>query len=244
MFNHSIKPNYGIDAPGIIRNFLLIGTIVAIGGWLLPPINLFGTNFSIGLVLYGVSLVAITLGTSMLAYGIQGKLNVRDRMLNLIEWQGDETVLDVGTGRGLLMIGAAKRLTTGKAIGIDIWNAEDLTGNSIENTFKNAELEGVKDKIEIRSEDVRNMSFADDSFDVVLSLLCLHNIDDETERGIACREIARVLKPGGTALLADYTNTAEYAKALAQARLNVEKPKSYVLDAYGLIWVVVATKLE
>ncbi|MBW4443378.1 MAG: 50S ribosomal protein L11 methyltransferase [Plectolyngbya sp. WJT66-NPBG17] len=71
-------------------------------------------------------------------------------MLNLIEWQGDETVLDIGTGRGLLMIGAAKRLTTGKAIGSDIWNAEDLTGNSIENMLKNAELEDVKDKIEIR----------------------------------------------------------------------------------------------
>ncbi len=206
---------------------------MAIGGWFLPSFNLFDTSFSSDLVLYAVALVLIALGISMLVYGIRGKFNVRDRMLNLIEWQGDETVLDIGTGRGLLMIGAAKRLTTGKAIGIDIWNAEDLTGNSSENTLKNAELEDVKDKIEIRSEDVRHMSFADDSFDAVLSLLCLHNIDGEAEREIACREIVRVLKPGGTALLADYTNTAEYAKALAQAGLNVEKPNSYLLDAYG-----------
>jgi len=34
---------------------------------------------------------------------------------SLVSWQGNETVLDVGTGRGLLMIGAAKKLTTGKA---------------------------------------------------------------------------------------------------------------------------------
>ncbi|MBW4443379.1 MAG: methyltransferase domain-containing protein [Plectolyngbya sp. WJT66-NPBG17] len=87
------------------------------------------------------------------------------------------------------------------------------------------------------------MSFADDSFDVVLSLLCLHNIAGETEREIACHEIARVLKPAGTALLSNYTNTAEYAKALAQAGLNVEKPKSYLLDAYGLMWMVVAIKI-
>lgn len=102
----------------------------------------------------------------------------------------------------------------------------------------------MKDKIEIRSEDVRHMSFADDSINVVLSLLCFHNIDGETERGIACHEIARILKPGGTALLADYTNTAEYARALAQVGLNVENPKSYLLDAYGLMWMVVATKVE
>lgn len=120
MLNHSSKPNYGIDAPGIIRNFLLIGIVMAIGGWLLPPFSIFDTSFSVGLVLCGVSLVPIALGTSMLVYGILGKFNVRDRMLNLIEWQGDETVLDIGMGRGLLMVGAAKRLTTGKAIGIDI----------------------------------------------------------------------------------------------------------------------------
>jgi cyclopropane fatty-acyl-phospholipid synthase-like methyltransferase len=43
--------------------------------------------------------------------------------------RGDETVLDVGYGRGLHLIGAAKRLTTGKAPGVDIWQAEDLSGN-------------------------------------------------------------------------------------------------------------------
>jgi len=38
-------------------------------------------------------------------------------------------VLDVGCGRGLLLIGAARRLTTGKAVGVDIWQAEDRVGN-------------------------------------------------------------------------------------------------------------------
>ena len=43
----------------------------------------------------------------------------------MIPWRGNETVLDVGTGRGLLMIGAARRLTTGISVGIDIWSAKD-----------------------------------------------------------------------------------------------------------------------
>ena len=45
----------------------------------------------------------------MLVYSKWGKFRHRDRMLNMIAWRGDEHVLDVGTGRGLLIIGAAKR---------------------------------------------------------------------------------------------------------------------------------------
>ena len=45
-----------------------------------------------------------------------------------IRWHltGDEKVLDVGCGRGLLLIGAAKRLKSGKATGIDVWDASVL----------------------------------------------------------------------------------------------------------------------
>ncbi|MDF5713349.1 MAG: class I SAM-dependent methyltransferase [Rhizonema sp. NSF051] len=117
-----------------------------------------------------------------------------------------------------------------------------MSGNTVENTLINVELEGVKDKTELKNEDVRNMSFADNSFDVILSLLCLHNINDKIEREVACCEIARVLKPGGTAVISDYVNISEYAKVLAQVGLKVEKPKSYFLEAYSLIWMVVVTK--
>jgi ribosomal protein L11 methylase PrmA len=58
-----------------------------------------------------------------------GKLWSRDRLLDGLELRGDETVLDVGCSRGLLLVGAAKRLTTGKAPGVDIWQAEDQIGN-------------------------------------------------------------------------------------------------------------------
>lgn len=238
-----VKPNYGIDAPKVIRNFFVIGVMATIAGWFVPSFSILGVNISfVGLLLYALSLLNFALCASMVAYGLRGKFNHRDQMLNMIDWKGDENVLDVGTGRGLLAIGAAKRLKTGKAIGIDIWNAEDLSGNNMENALANIELEGVQDKIELKNEDVRKMSFADNSFDVILSLLCLHNIEDKKEREIACREIARVLKPGGTALISDYTNTAEYAQALAQAGLKVERPKSYLLQSYGLMWMVVATK--
>jgi arsenite methyltransferase len=168
---------------------------------------------------------ALTLssGTLMLLYVTYGKFRQRDRMLSMIDWKGSETVLDVGTGLGLLLIGAAKRLTTGKSVGIDIWSQKDLSGNYAEKTWQNAELEGVRDRVEILSQDATAMSFEDESFDVILTNLCLHNIPSRDGRDQACREISRVLKRGGTALVSDFQKTSDYAQIFRQQGLNVEK---------------------
>jgi arsenite methyltransferase len=48
-----------------------------------------------------------------------GKLRLRDRLLDTVAWRGDEQVLDAGCGHGLLLLGAARHLTSGRAIGID-----------------------------------------------------------------------------------------------------------------------------
>jgi ubiquinone/menaquinone biosynthesis C-methylase UbiE len=133
------------------------------------------------------------------------------------------TVLDVGTGRGLLLISAARRLTTGTATGIDVWSTKDLSGNSLERTQANIDIEGVRDKVDLKSDDARKLSFPDASFDVILSNLCVHNIPEAEGRAQACREIARVLKPGGTALISDFINTGAYQKIFASCGLKVSR---------------------
>ncbi|NVO19220.1 MAG: class I SAM-dependent methyltransferase [Bacteroidetes bacterium] len=164
----------------------------------------------------------------MLLYSLYGKLRHRDRILNMVNWKGNEMVLDIGTGRGLLVIGAAKRLTTGKSIGIDIWNAEDLTNNKIENTINNIVFEGVKDRVEIKNENAISMSFADNTFDVVISNLCLHNIYNKEDRKKACGEISRILKKGGTAIISDFRHMKEYKRNFIQSGLKAEiVPASY-----------------
>jgi ubiquinone/menaquinone biosynthesis C-methylase UbiE len=94
------------------------------------------------------------------------------------------------------MIGAAKKLTTGRSVGIDIWSRKDLSGNSMEATLHNAQLEGVRDRVDVQSGDATAMNFPHDSFDVVVSNLCLHNIPRREGRDQVCREMVRVLKPG------------------------------------------------
>ena len=140
------KPNYGIDAPGVVRNLLVVGALLPIMGHFVPAVTIGPVRFILKPMLLVTGIGCFANGLLMLLYVKSGKFGHRDWMLGLIRWKGTETVLDVGTGRGLLMIGAAKKLTTSKAYGIDIWNAKDLSGNCVENTLRNAELEGVSDK--------------------------------------------------------------------------------------------------
>ncbi len=217
------KPDYGIDAPGVVRNLLVIGSGLIVSGFLFPTIHIGQVTilWSRSAFWPGGSLVIG--GILMVIYAKWGKFRHRDRMLNMISWRGDEQVLDVGTGRGLLLIGAARRLTSGKSTGIDVWSTKDLSGNALERTQANVEIEGVKDKAELRSDDARKLSFSDATFDVVLSNLCIHNIPDQQGRAQACREIARVLKPGGTALISDFILTGFYQKVFVEAGLKVSR---------------------
>jgi SAM-dependent methyltransferase len=77
---------------------------------------------------------------------------------------------------------------------------------------------------------------------VVLSNLCLHNIEDDDGRAKACREIARVLKPGGLALISDFRATDHYAKAFAEAGFAVDLSRGSILESFPPLRIVAARK--
>lgn len=233
------EPNYGIDAPGVIRNLLVIGIVLLV---LFGVARHFGSSWQYPLVWTGSFLVLE--GILMLVYSRWGKLLHRDRILALHVWRGDEQVLDVGTGRGLLLIGAAKRLTTGHATGIDIWNAADLSGNARERTEENISLEGAADRCSLANEDAQQMRFPDDSFDVIITNLCLHNIYDRMKRRRAVLEIARVLKPGGHAIISDYKKTGEYARELREIGFEVRRLMPNFLSTFPPLTIIIARKPE
>jgi arsenite methyltransferase len=218
----SNKPSYGVDAPNVIRNMFIAGALFLIVALAFPRVTIAHIEFVLNPGFLWPALWFIFFGGLMLLYSLVGKFRHRDRILAKVSWTGAENVLDVGTGRGLLLIGAAKLLTTGRATGIDIWNEEDLSGNGPEGLKANIALEGVGAKTTIISEDARRMSFPDGTFDVVLSNLCLHNIYEKPGRAKACGEIVRVLKPGGVAVISDYKLMKEYAAAFTRAGLKVE----------------------
>jgi SAM-dependent methyltransferase len=142
-----------------------------------------------------------------------GKFEVWAQVLEGLRLRGDETLLDLGCGRGAVLLAAAKLLPNGRAIGLDIWRA-DQTDNSQENTLRNAELEGVADRVEVRTADITDLPFDDNSVDVVVSSLVVHNISDPAARAMAIREAARVLRPGGRLALADIWATRRHVQQL------------------------------
>jgi arsenite methyltransferase len=236
------RVNYGVDAPGVIRNLLIAGAITIIISFVFPVVKIGSVSIDISWLFWTGAYLSLS-GFLMLGYSLFGKFKHRDRMLNLINWTGDEQVLDIGTGKGLLMIGAGKKITTGKSIGIDIWNVEDLSGNNIDNALKNAELEGVKDKIEIKNENAMAMSFADNSFDVILTNLCLHNIYNKEGRNTACKEISRVLKKTGVGIISDFRHVKEYKSNFDQLGLQTTLLSANYLSTFPPLRILVIKKL-
>ncbi len=242
------KADYGIDAPGVIRNLFVIGGVLLAAALFGPsrvgPFAVAGTSVTLEVrgMFTGGAVACLLGGALMILYSEVGKFRHRDRMLAMIPWTGAENVLDVGTGRGLLAIGAAGKLTTGRVVGIDIWNAADLTGNTADSFLANAEAEGVAERIEVRTADARKMPFPDASFDVVLSNVCLHNIPNAKGRAEACREIGRVLRPGGLALISDFRDTSLYATAFREADFSVERSGLGLFETYPPMRIVTARK--
>lgn len=216
----SERPDYGLDAPAWFYGSAAAGVLalgVGFGVRLLAPESavagvLRHANWP-GFVWIGYA--AVHLWSSKI-----GKQRRAGRLLDGIQWRGDEQVLDVGCGHGLMLVEAARRLRTGRAVGVDVWSSRDQRDNRPEATLENARRAGVADRVEVRDADARSLPFADASFDVVLSSLVVHNIRGKEEQARAVREMARVLRPGGRIVIVDIEGTARYAAELHRSGVS------------------------
>ena len=235
------RPDYGVDGWAYVVGLLVGGaTGLGIGAALLGLVTERWAHV-LGLALMGTGVIALVPGLLGLLYVRVGKFRHRDRLLAFVAWRGDERALDIGTGGGLLLVGAARRSPAGIAFGVDIWAAEDLSDNTYARALRNVDLEGVRDRVEIRSEDARALSFSADSIDVVLSMLCIHNIPTREGQDQALGEMVRVCKPGGSILVSDLAHTERYAVVFRALGLTVTVTGPF-LDTFPPQRIVVARK--
>lgn len=195
--------SYGIDAP-YAPAFMGLGALLFFGLALLPNMHMF--------VISGAVLALMT--AFFLHTTLRGKFLVWDRVLDELGMRGDDRLLDIGCGRGAVLLLAAQRLPRGKAVGIDIWSSIDQSGNAMAATEANAKLEGVADRIELHTADMRKLPFADASFDVIVSNLAIHSLPAMADRLLALDEAWRVLAPGGRLRIADFRHTRAYREHL------------------------------
>ncbi|MEO6828870.1 MAG: 50S ribosomal protein L11 methyltransferase, partial [Acidobacteriaceae bacterium] len=150
------KVDYGLDAPGFQRSALFGGLAAMVVGFaaaLLVAHGVLPQGFQLasGLVWPGT---AFFLTGCIMYWGSKvGKLRLKDKIIASIEWRGDEQVLDVGCGHGLMLLAAAARLTTGSATGVDVWSQVDQADNNPDSTMENARIENVADRVHLESAD-------------------------------------------------------------------------------------------
>ena len=242
------KGDYGID--GSFHTVSARGQAISIGVGTAALAVSSGISLHRGQRLIAAFTAASSLGiaasTALYIYATKaGKFAVWQRILDELLLQGDETVLDMGCGRGAVLLATAKRLPEGKAVGIDLWQA-DQTDNSPSATLANAEVEGVKDRIELHTADMTALPFDDNSFDAIVSSLAIHNIPSRDGRRHALNEAMRVLKPGGRLAIADLWETEQHADHLRAQGWQVDRKSVGWRMWYGGPWIsthlVTATK--
>lgn len=218
------RPDYGLDSPRIVATLFVGGVLL---GCVAVVVSSAWRWAALGFAIY------FLLGAfGMLLYSKKGKLAVRKRLLDRIPWRGDERVLDVGCGRGLLTVAAAHRVPRGSVVGIDVWNPTALSGNRPESVLDNAKLEGV-DNVQVKPADARELPFADASFDVVVSNYVVHELKTREDREKMMREIARVLKPGGYVALVDFIFTSDCERDLVICGVQAERFR----DGFLSFWI-------
>src|SRR5689334_21117038 len=187
------RGDYGFDAPYALVSFTGVG-LVAIA----PAIVAWQGGDQRHAIMWSAYVVFFFGNALSFFYTTRhGKFIEWERILVRLALRGDERILDIGCGRGAVLTAVARRLTTGRVTGVDIWNARDQSGNAREVTERNASLEGVADRVAIETGDMRALPFPEASFDLVVSSLAIHNISASSERRQAIAEAFRVLKPGG-----------------------------------------------
>jgi arsenite methyltransferase len=234
------RSDYGVDGYVYVVSLLGGGLVALALGAIVVSVASGALARAAAALFAGLGALAMIPGLLGVHYVKRGKFVHRDRLLDRVHWRGDEHTLDLGTGGGLILVGAAKRAPRGRAIGVDVWSTKDLSNNSYARTAANVALEGVAARAEIRTEDARQLSFPDESFDVIVSMLCIHNLD-EAGRTSALREAVRVCKRGGVILISDLAGTKTYADSLHALGMKVTRSGAY-LDTFPLQRIVEARR--
>lgn len=174
-------------------------------------------------VLLGLVALASAVGAGLFWYAsLRGKFVLWERILQSATLDYRRSALDLGCGHGMVSIMTAVRSPSITVIGIDLWRSVDQSSNTPDAATKNAEANGVADRVRFDTGDMTELPYASGSFDIVTASLSLHNIRAREGRRAAINEAVRVLAPGGVFLIADIRRVDEYAQDLRAAGLDVQ----------------------
>ena len=126
---------------------------------------------------------------------------IQDLLLEHLDWDGKGKALDIGCGNAPLTIKIAKKYPDAEVSGIDYWGG--AWEYSKEVCERNAEIEGVAQRVTFHRGSASKLPFDDGTFDLSVSNLVFHEVSDARDKKDLVKEALRVVRKGGSFVFQD-----------------------------------------
>jgi cyclopropane-fatty-acyl-phospholipid synthase len=157
----------------------------------------------------------------------QAQLQKIDHVLKKLQLKPGETILDIGSGWGWLIIRAAQKYGV-KASGITL--SEDQYAKT---KGRIAEL-GLEESVAVQLMDYRQLADSGKTFDKIASIGMLEHVG-KGNLGLFMSAVQKLLDPGGLALIHSITNLTE-GETNAWIQKNIF-PGGYIPSLRELVWM-------
>jgi SAM-dependent methyltransferase len=186
----SLKPDYG---NWVSKKFILVPGIlclVFVGLAFLAPF--WGVLAGLFLLVSGYFLLSCY-RFSPAGGDVQAK--IVGLILERLKWDGNGRALDIGCGNGALSLRLAQAYLTAQVTGIDFWGKNWDYSKQV--CQRNAQIAGVAERTVFQKASASALPFEDGSFDLAVSNLTFHEVNDTKDKRQVLREALRVVRPGG-----------------------------------------------
>jgi len=223
------KPDYGNWVPDKLVTVFLLIFCISCALSIIVSIGAVRITFIIISIISWIFSIYLTYAYWLLCKN-DGELQRRfcSTLLERLEWDGQGKALDIGTGNGRIAVYLATNYRTSQITGIDCWgNPWTYSKNICE---RNAEIEGVADRVSFQRASAVSLPFEDGEYDLVISNYVFHAIK-LVDRKSLVKEALRVLKNGGIFAFQDLFNKQFYG----DIELFFEEIKTWGLKEVKLI---------
>ncbi|MFT6563701.1 MAG: SAM-dependent methyltransferase [Actinomycetes bacterium] len=197
--------SYGVDA-------LIVPALSVIGAVAFVALGYTEVGFPRGVSYIVAGLLVVQIGI-YLHTTIRGRFLLWGKVL--ADAPSPQRALDVGCGRGMVLIETLVEFPEASGVGLDLWRSRSAKGVARKTLITNATQNGVMDRTSLQIGDMTAMPFPDESFDLVTANIAIHDVDnDETGRRDAVAEILRVTRRGGQIRIVDIHYVGEYRDRL------------------------------